>query len=499
VSCRGLLVFDKSPDGSNDGSNAGCSPQSRVAGLSLLDRGVRTMVRAGVEHLTVLVPAGARTKLHPATQQLGVEAEFVVEFVVWGQPTQRPPESTSDTSEPTLILLADHVHHHSSLTDLVKGGLRNHDIVVQTSDSTSTGQFKAETKLPLTERPHMALTSDAAGSSLQFDPTGSSAAVAVSGAFLVSGTISLDGLFISAGDTLAFLTTASAGRLFELRPSIPSLWQRVGEKRRSVRAAKSMLFSQVTKATSGPVSRHLNARLSVPTSKLLVETGLSPHMVTVLLVLTTGLSAVYLLATPQDYGRLALAGFLWHMAAVFDRCDGEIARVKLCESKFGAWFDTVTDNIAYFAFIIALVVGMQRLHPGEDLYLYLSLSALSAFALSLSLMYRYALQTGSGSLQKYFFAMKDMPDSDKTAFQRATERFGFILKRDFFAFAHFVLCLLDAFQLMYWLTMIGIFGHAAGVILSQRRLITPTPQVEAPAGAAGSADELGVTLAKDAP
>ena len=201
-------------------------------------------------------------------------------------------------------------------------------------------------------------------------------------------------------------------------------------------------------------------------------------MVTVLIVLTTGLAAVYLLSTPQGYGRLALAGFLWHMAAVFDRCDGEIARVKLCESKFGAWFDTVTDNIAYFAFLIALIVGMQRLHPGEELYLYLSLSSLGSMALSLGLMYRFAVQNGSGSLQRYFFAMKDMPDSDKTAFQRMTERFGFMLKRDFFAIAHFVLCLLDAFQLMYFLTIIGIFGHAAGVILSKRRLTAPGSQVE---------------------
>ena len=470
MSCRGLLVFDVS---------AGTSGvRSRVGGLSLLDRGVRTMVRAGVDQLLVIIPEGASTQLHTLTQKLDVE----LEFVTWGHTPRRPAPSVSCAdAAPTLIVLGDYVHHHFSLTELVSNGLRGHDLVVQTAARESMGQSGIGF-----EHCQMASPADGDDTRVQFSAAGSGGGEPISGAFLISATIATDGLSTSGQDLLAFISTASAGRPLELRAVAQPLWRRVGNSRRRARAAKSMLFSQVTKATSGPVSRHLNARLSIPTSKLLIETGLSPHMVTVLFVLTTGLTAAYLLATPQDYGRLALAGFLWHMAAVFDRCDGEIARVKLCESKFGAWFDTVTDNIAYFAFIVALIMGMQRLHPGDDLYVYLSLSALGALALSLGLMYRYALQSGSGSLQRYFFAMKAMPASDKTAFQRITERFGFMLKRDFFAFAHFVLCLLDAFQLMYWLTMIGIFGHAAGVILSKRRLTTPTPQVEMVAGSVGS-------------
>ena len=430
------------------------------------------MARAGVNQLLVVVPEGSRTDLTTLTQMLDVE----VEFVTWGQTSKRSLSSKPEGSKPTLVVLGDYVHHHSSLTELVGQGLRNHDVVIQTASLESEDHGALEA---VSEHAQVAsLVTDGGKSSLRFAPPGSAPGAPMSGAFLISGALPIDGLSTHSGDLLSFLSTASTQHSIDLRATPNPLWRRVND-RRSKRAAKSMLFSQVTKATSGPVSRHLNAKLSIPTSKILVETGLSPHMVTVLVVLTTGLAAVYLLATPQGYGRLVLAGLLWHMAAVFDRCDGEIAREKLCESKFGSWFDTVTDNIVYFAFLIALIVGMQRMHPGEELYLYLSLSALGSMAISLGLMYRFAMQNGSGSLQKYFFAMMDMPDSDKTAFQRTTERFGFILKRDFFAFAHFVLCLLNAFQLMYFLTMIGIFGHAAGVILSNRRLTAPGRQMEA--------------------
>ena len=102
-----------------------------------------------------------------------------------------------------------------------------------------------------------------------------------------------------------------------------------------------MLFSQVTKATSGPVSRYLNARMSIPVSKLLIETGISPHLVTVLFVMPPGLAGAWLISRPDEYLSFALAGVLWQLAAVLDRCDGEIARVQLSESKFGAWFDTL--------------------------------------------------------------------------------------------------------------------------------------------------------------
>ena len=112
--------------------------------------------------------------------------------------------------------------------------------------------------------------------------------------------------------------------------------QRASSIASAVLQVKNMLFGQVTKTTSGFISRHINARLSIPTSKLLVETGLSPHAITVLLVLTTGLYSAYLVSIARDYSTLLIGGILWQLAAVFDRCDGEVARFKLCESKFGS-------------------------------------------------------------------------------------------------------------------------------------------------------------------
>jgi phosphatidylglycerophosphate synthase len=236
-----------------------------------------------------------------------------------------------------------------------------------------------------------------------------------------------------------------------------------------------MLFGQVTKPTSGFVSRHLNARVSIPISKLLIDTGISPHLVTVLLVLTTGLASAWLLAHGDSYPRLALAGFLWQMAAVLDRCDGEIARVKLCESKFGAWFDTVTDNLAYLCGYVGLLLGIQRAHPGEPLYTGFWLSAAGALLLTLATLYAYARRSGSGSLQHYLRDLaKELPDSEKGWIQRAMQRYGFVAKRDFLSFVLFLAMLANSLDAVYWILVTLLHASAGAVVLSQGKMLQRT-------------------------
>ena len=245
------------------------------------------------------------------------------------------------------------------------------------------------------------------------------------------------------------------------------LWRRVDQPG-GVRQVKNMLFSQVTKTTSGFVSRHINARLSIPTSKLLVETSLSPHAITVLLVLTTGLYSAYLVSIARDYSTLLIGGILWQLAAVFDRCDGEVARVKLCESKFGAWFDTVTDNFAYLCGYLGTLVGMIRIHEGQSLYAYVGISSIAAMFVTLFVIHSYARRTGSGSLQHYLRALtQEVDETEKSWVQKLMERYGFVAKRDFFSFYVFLACAANQLALVYWFLVTVLHLTAAAVLLSQ--------------------------------
>ncbi len=433
----GLLVFEDSPRGAWIAGR-------RFGGLTTLDRGILTMARAGVGRLVVAVPGG----LSPSPGRLVRRLDLDIEIVAWGD----SPRTTFGAGERVLVLLGDHVHHHTSLTALVDGGVPGDGLVAQVSPPPDQGRLS-----------FLALTG-------VLRPGGARPPVGT-GALLCDGAIRPHEVVAGGGPVLESLCARAAGRRVRTAEGDPSLWRRVVD-RRSARQAKAMLFGQVTKKTSGPVSRHINSRLSIPISMVLIETGLSPHLVTILFVLTTGLGAAWLISHPEPYWRLALAGFLWQMAAVLDRCDGEIARVKLCESKFGAWFDTVTDNLAYVIAYAAFLKAAHGLHPGQPLYLYAGLSAVAAMLLTLGIMYHYAVRTGSGSLQNYIVGFaRHVPHAEKGALYRALERYAFLAKRDSFSFVHFLFALLGAFDLIYLFTVGGLHVVALGVLLSQGKML----------------------------
>jgi phosphatidylglycerophosphate synthase len=103
-------------------------------------------------------------------------------------------------------------------------------------------------------------------------------------------------------------------------------------------------------------------RLSRPLSRLAVRWGISPNVVTVL-SFAVGLAAVWCFwhATPV-WALLGLA--LYAGAVILDHADGEVARLTLTESSFGATFDVVVDTIIHALLVIAIGDTAQEVAGG---------------------------------------------------------------------------------------------------------------------------------------
>ena len=128
--------------------------------------------------------------------------------------------------------------------------------------------------------------------------------------------------------------------------------------------AKDEIFWNITKSTSGPVSRYLNSKLSIPLSKILVETPMTPNQMTVTNTVVGCISA--LLFGMGTLWSIFWGGIIFQLSSAFDRNDGELARSKFMESERGAWIDTVGDNVTYVAFTICLVYGYARYAQSAD-------------------------------------------------------------------------------------------------------------------------------------
>ncbi len=435
---EGILLFPNQPD-------EAVTYRTRVAGLRLLERGIRTMAKAGIDKVLVVMPPAAKLNLTAFTRKLPLE----LRFVSWGS-SPAPEELPAGDF---LVLLGDYVHHHSSLTDLMNRELGDLNAIVQVSDPQQQGV-------------NMVVE---AGPRLAFRATETPDGPVCTGTFLCAA--NLFSAQEMADDQLDFWTLLAdkAETGHTQHAFAQPLWRRVRD-RRDARAVKNMLFGQVTKKTSGFVSRHLNARLSIPTSKILVETGLSPHMITMLLVMPTGLGAAYLMLSPNEYPKLALSGILWHLAAVFDRCDGEVARVKLCESKFGAWFDTVTDNIAYVCASLCFLVGFSKVHP-EPVYMIIGLSCIGMLLVFLVVMYISAWRSGSGSLQHFMTNFtRQVAEADRGLIYRILQRGTFMGKRDFFSFFYFLTAVADGIEVFFLFAALLYIVQLIGAVSFYRRM-----------------------------
>lgn len=127
------------------------------------------------------------------------------------------------------------------------------------------------------------------------------------------------------------------------------------------RRAEADLLRSLTKDSDGYLARW-DRRISIALSRALMPTAATPNMITALSLLV-GLLGAGLLATPGYVTSLVGAALLWS-TCVLDGCDGELARLKLLATPFGAKFDVVADNIVHVAIFLALPIHLSRTHPG---------------------------------------------------------------------------------------------------------------------------------------
>lgn len=88
-------------------------------------------------------------------------------------------------------------------------------------------------------------------------------------------------------------------------------------------------------------ARPVTDRAVTPVARLLVRMGATPNWLTTLGLLLTIVGAGVLLAGEQLAGVAVLA-----LGAVLDAFDGAVARLRGSESRFGAFYDSVSDRAA---------------------------------------------------------------------------------------------------------------------------------------------------------
>lgn len=217
-------------------------------------------------------------------------------------------------------------------------------------------------------------------------------------------------------------------------------------------------------SSGGWVARHFNKRLSLPVSIFLARRGITPNQITAF-NLILGLVSGFVAAL-GGYVNLVMGAILFQMVSIIDGCDGEVAKLNHCETRFGAWFDTLGDNLSFVVFIVGVAFGIYRESPSAWIVRAAQVSLLS-FAVLLSIMIHYLLQrkNQSASLITYEKEIINQSVKDRKAlWARAMDRGKFLIKKDFFAFLFLILALCNLAEGIVFFAALGT--TAVAIVLS---------------------------------
>jgi phosphatidylglycerophosphate synthase len=118
----------------------------------------------------------------------------------------------------------------------------------------------------------------------------------------------------------------------------------------------------MSKPQDGFVSRLLNRPISSRITRLLVRFPIQPSALTASIFVLPVVAGVFLVR--GNYLSVLLGAAIFQVFSILDGCDGEIARARNLESKFGERLDNVCDFLGSLIYVLALGSGLHHFKEG---------------------------------------------------------------------------------------------------------------------------------------
>ena len=125
-----------------------------------------------------------------------------------------------------------------------------------------------------------------------------------------------------------------------------------------VRLAERRLMRALVKDTDGFMARHVERPISLQISRLLAPTAITPNQMSLISIVVGICGAPFFLSQRASLQTIGALLFLAH--SILDGCDGELARLKFEESRWGGVLDFWGDNVVHVVIFACMGVGWSR-------------------------------------------------------------------------------------------------------------------------------------------
>jgi len=287
------------------------------------------------------------------------------------------------------------------------------------------------------------------------------------GAFMASAKM-LEKSIMDSMSVSAFVKEHISREKVRLREFRDSYWMRLSSDKDSAKKAEELIFRFVGKTATGWLAREVNSKISLPTSKLLVKTPLTPNMISVLINVIGAFCGIF-----YAIGHPVIGALCMQAATILDRCDGEIARVKLMETKKGQWVDTISDQVTVLSFLIGVPVGYYSLTHSPAA---LVLGGINLFIFVFFVVWSFYFlkkYTDSGSLVAYFEVDKLVENNKPSFIRRLIKIVRPMSRRNVYSLGFLVLAIIGGYPWVLGFTTAGLilfFIHQLEDIIKLRKI-----------------------------
>jgi len=137
-------------------------------------------------------------------------------------------------------------------------------------------------------------------------------------------------------------------------------WFDIDTSQDLLKAKNYLLNNSSSKINDGSISKYINRPISQWTTSKIIDYPLTPNQISIAVFFISVFSG--LIISIEGYFFLLLGALLAQLSSILDGCDGEIARLKLLESKFGGWFDRVLDRYSDLFILMGLTFHTYFIH-----------------------------------------------------------------------------------------------------------------------------------------
>ncbi len=248
-----------------------------------------------------------------------------------------------------------------------------------------------------------------------------------------------------------------------------AFWQDVDTVPDSYHAEKLLLRS-TRSPNDGIIAKTINRKISNRITKWLLKTPITPNQISIFnLFFSIFIAWLVAAGTPVN---IIMGGILFQLVSILDGCDGEVAVIKLRDSKRGALVDTVTDHLSYVAFIIGITVGAYNVTQNSMIFAVTAFTLLFLF-FALKFGLQYMKKKGSGSLRELDKGIAGLNhDEQKVWYLKALGSIHHLGRRDVFSFAAFLFMLSGNVVVVYSALIIAVLLISAGIAITAASLLS---------------------------